>query len=73
MVQQRWFCMHLPTKFAGKTAVAVEHDDDSTTSLQILDLQGAMANATMRADIAALYNFIPLIASRSPSTVNPVF
>lgn len=32
-----------------------------------------MANATIRADIAALYNFIPLIASRSPATVNSVF
>ena len=57
-------------KLVSDTSVVVG-DDNVPKMPQQCALRAAMAKATTRAEVAALYNLIPPLSSRSPSALNP--
>ena len=64
---------HPCPKIADSATVIIEDECNSTTSQQT-SLQVAIAKATTRAEVAALYSLIPKVASRSSSAqLKPVY
>ena len=58
---------------ALQSAVIFEDDQDDSATSQETILQVAMAKATTRAEVAALFSLIPPVALRSPCLLQPVY
>ena len=56
-----------------QSAVIIEDDEDDSATSQETTLQVAMAKATTRAEVAALFSLIPPVALRSPCLLQPVY
>lgn len=59
--------------FPLQSAVIIEDDQDDSKTSQETTLEVAMAKATTRAEVAALFSLIPPVALRSPCLLQPVY
>ena len=56
-----------------QSAIIIEDDQDDSETSQVTTLEVAMAKATTRAEVAALFSLIPPVTLRSPCLLKPVF
>ena len=59
--------------FPLQSAIIIEDDQDDSETSQETTLEVAMAKATTRGEVAALFSLIPPVALRSPCLLQPVY